>query len=73
MRLKVRVQPRAPRDEVIKQPDGTIKVKTTAAAVKGAANKACIELIAEHFNVKRSDVRIISGLTSRDKIIEIER
>ncbi len=73
MRLKVRVQPRAPRDEVIEQPDSIIKVKTTAAAVKGAANKACIELLAEHFNVKRSDVRIISGLTSREKIVEIER
>lgn len=73
MRLKVRVQPRAPRDEVIEQPDSIVKVKTTAAAVNWAANKACIKLLAEHFNVKRFNVRIISGLTSREKIVEIER
>lgn len=73
MRVKVRVQPKAAREEVMEQLDGTLKVKTTAPPVKGAANRACIELLAKHFGVKRSNVRIIAGHTSRDKIVEVDQ
>ena len=73
LRIKIRVQPRAPRDEITERPDGTLKVKTTALPVKGAANKACIELLAKHFGVKKSNVKIVAGLESRDKLIEVEQ
>ncbi len=73
LRIKVRVQPKASREEVMEQLDGTLKVKTTAPPVKGAANRACIELLAKHFGVKRSNVRIIAGHTSRDKIVEVDQ
>ena len=73
MRIKIRVQPKASRDEIIELPDGTLKVKTTAPPVKGAANKACIELLAKHFGVKKSNVKIVAGLESRDKLIEVEQ
>lgn len=73
LRIKIRVQPKAPRDETIELPDGTLKVKTTAPPVKGAANKACIELLAKHFGVKKSNVKIVAGLESRDKLIEVKQ
>ena len=71
LQLKIRVQPRASKDEVIEQLDGTLKIKTTAPPVNDAANKACVELLANHFGVKKSDVKIVSGARSRDKIFEI--
>jgi hypothetical protein len=73
LRVEVRIQPKASRDEVIEQPDGTLKVKTTAPPVKGAANRACMGLLAEYFGVRKSDIRIVSGFTSRNKVIEIEK
>lgn len=39
--------------------------------LEGKANRRIIELLAEYFNVPKSKVKIISGLTSREKIIEI--
>jgi len=47
------------------------KVYLTAPAVEGKANRALIEFLAEHFDVKKSQVRIIRGLKSRNKVIQI--
>jgi uncharacterized protein (TIGR00251 family) len=38
---------------------------------QGKANEAVIRLLAEHFGVPRSQVRILSGFRSRNKVIEI--
>ncbi|PIP50724.1 hypothetical protein COX11_02610, partial [Candidatus Berkelbacteria bacterium CG23_combo_of_CG06-09_8_20_14_all_41_73] len=38
---------------------------------EGAANKALIALLSKHFDVAKSQVKIISGLTSRNKVVEI--
>lgn len=40
-------------------------------AVDGKANKAVIALLADYFEVSKSQVKITGGLTSRNKIIEI--
>ena len=71
LKINVRVQPRASKDEVIEQLDGTLKIRTTAPPINDAANKACIGLLTKHFGVKKSDVKIISGAKSRNKIFEI--
>lgn len=47
------------------------KVYLTAPAVEGKANKALIEFLAEHFDVKKSQITIMKGLKSRTKIIRI--
>jgi uncharacterized protein (TIGR00251 family) len=72
MRFKVKVVPNARRDEVLEDGD-SLKVRLTVPATKGKANRALIELLAEHFHVKKRDVRIIKGERSREKIIEILR
>lgn len=63
--------PKSSREEVVEEAGG-LKVYVKAAPDKGKANKAVIELMAEHYGVKRSAVTIVSGETSRRKIIEIE-
>lgn len=49
-----------------------LKVAVTAAPENNKANEAIIALIAEHLNVAKGKVRVISGMTSRRKIIEID-
>lgn len=69
--MKVRVQPRAKRNAVVAGPDGSLKVYVTAPPEGGRANEAVIELLAEHFGVKRRQVEIVAGATSRTKTIRI--
>ena len=70
MRVSIKVMPKSSREEVVEGDDG-IKVYVKAAPDKGKANKAVIELVAEHYGVKRSAVTIVSGETGRHKIVEI--
>ena len=46
-------------------------VAVNARAVEGAANRAIEKAIAEHFNVAPSRVRIVSGQTAKEKVVEI--
>lgn len=70
MRLNVRVQPKAKQNKLVKE-DDRFKVYLTAPPIEGRANQALIELLAEHFKVKRGQVKILKGLKSRDKLIKI--
>ena len=40
--------------------------------IKGRANVAIIEALAKHFKVPLSKVRLVSGFSSRQKVLEIE-
>ncbi|GAB2670513.1 DUF167 domain-containing protein [Nocardia goodfellowii] len=53
--------------------DGTLTLYVRAPAVEGKANKAAIELLAEHYGVSKSSVRLIAGAGSRFKRFEIDR
>jgi len=46
-------------------------VRVKAQPMEGKANEAVIKLLAEYFRVTRSSVRITSGLSGRNKIVEI--
>ena len=71
MELKVRVQPRASRNEVVGWREGTLVLRLTAPPVEGRANQAVIEFFADLFAIPRSSVTIASGETSRNKIVRI--
>ena len=70
-RLEVRVIPRARRDEVGGERDGRLVVRTTAAPVDGAANRAVAKLLAAHLGVARRDIEVVRGHRSRDKTVEV--
>ncbi len=73
MITKVRVLPRSSRNEVVgEMADGTLKVKLTAPPVDGRANIALVDLLSNYFTVKKIHIKIISGLTSKNKIVKIE-
>lgn len=68
----IKVVPRAKQAKVEKIDDDNLKVWLTAPPVDNKANLALIKLIAEEFNVKRNQISIIKGVTSRNKVIKIE-
>jgi hypothetical protein len=70
MKISIRVIPKAKQNKVIAEPN-RLKVYLTAPPVEGKANQALIEILAEHYGVRRSQVRIISGQKGRDKVVEI--
>jgi uncharacterized protein (TIGR00251 family) len=51
--------------------DGSIKVRLTAPPVDGAANEALVKFLADTLSVAKSQVEIVSGHTSRDKVLRI--
>jgi uncharacterized protein (TIGR00251 family) len=65
--IAVRAQPGARRNAVVGEQNGTLKVSVTAPPDKGRANKAIEEVLAEAIGLKKSQVELISGPTSRDK------
>ena len=69
--FRVRVQPRASKDEVAGEIGGALKVRLQAPAVEGRANEALIEFLAQLLKTPKSAVRILSGDRSRTKRIEI--
>lgn len=70
MKISVRVVASAGRNLVKKE--GTLhKVYLTAPAVDGKANKLLIEILAEYFSVRKSQLEITKGLKSRNKMINI--
>jgi uncharacterized protein (TIGR00251 family) len=71
VRLQVRVQPRASRNEIAVQQDGALKVRLTAPPVDGAANEALVAFLADRLGVPRRNVAIVGGMTSRTKTVEV--
>jgi uncharacterized protein (TIGR00251 family) len=69
--FRVRVQPRAARDEVAGEHNGAIKLRISAPPVDGKANEACRRLIAKLVAVSPSMVEIIAGESSKDKVIRV--
>ena len=49
--------------------DGALRVRVTATATDGKANKAVVKLLAKHLGVAPSSIEIVRGHTSRDKLI----
>lgn len=70
MKLNIRVITKAKQQKVVKEENG-LKVYLNAPPVDGKANKALIELLAEYFKIKKNKIKIVKGLKSRDKIIEL--
>jgi uncharacterized protein (TIGR00251 family) len=67
----VQVIPRASRNEIEGIKGNALKVRVTAPPVEGAANKALIELLAERLEVRKSQIEIVAGQTSRHKMVSV--
>ncbi|HEX8007613.1 MAG TPA: DUF167 domain-containing protein [Trebonia sp.] len=71
MRIAIRVKPGSTRTAVGGRRGDALVVLVTARAVDGKATEAALRAIAEAFDVRRRDVSLVTGATSRDKVVEI--
>jgi hypothetical protein len=71
-RLTVKVHPRAKRSGFAGRLGDAWKLDLAAPPVDGKANDECVRYLAEWAGVARSQVRIVTGATSRRKVVEIE-
>jgi len=71
MIIKVKVSPGASAQKDAQMPDGTLKIWLTARPHDNEANEALIEYLADKFDTAKSRVKIIKGLTVKNKIVEI--
>jgi len=68
----IQVTPRAARAEIAGVQDDALKVKVTALPVEGAANEACIKLLAKELGLKKSQLEIFAGGKSRRKTVIVK-
>ena len=71
-RITVKVQPRAKTTALAEKVGDAYKLRLAAPPVDGKANEACIRFFAGLFGVAPSAVRIVQGLSSRMKVVEID-
>ncbi len=69
--FQILVQPRAGRSRVIGEINGALKIKIAAPPVDGEANEECQRFLAQVLDVRRADIEIVSGMTSRKKAIRV--
>ena len=73
MKIFVKAKPTAKENKVEKIDDFHFTVSVTEIPRQGKANQAIIKILADYFKVSSQSVKIVSGYTSRQKIIEITR
>jgi len=71
MKIQAVVKTTARKNSVEVREDGSIFVCVNVPPAEGKANKKVIEVVAEYFHKPKSSVTIVSGKTSRKKLIEI--
>jgi uncharacterized protein (TIGR00251 family) len=71
VRFSVRLQPRASKNEIVGLQGASLKVRVTAPPVDGLANEALIEFLSSALKISRRNVCIVSGHSSRTKVVEI--
>jgi uncharacterized protein len=70
--LKVYLQPKSSRNEIVGPYRDGIKVKITAPPVEGKANEGLIRFLARELNLAPSQIEIIKGHHSREKTLRID-
>ena len=71
MKIKIYVQPRASRSEVVGLHGDAIKIRLAAPPVDGAANQELVRFLAKTLGIAASNITITQGQTSRTKTVEV--
>lgn len=70
--LRLRIAPRSSANRVGDVRGDELKVHLNAPPVEGRANEALIRFLAEKLDVPRASVRLVTGQTSRHKVVRVE-
>lgn len=71
MKIRVNVKPNSKQQKIEESADGTLIIWLKSPPVDGKANQELIKVLAKKYGVAKSQITIESGLTSKNKIIEI--
>ena len=69
--LKIYLQPKASKNEIVGPYRDGIKVRVTAPPVGGKANEALLRFLATSFDLSPSQVEILKGHHSREKVLRL--
>lgn len=69
--VEIKVTPQSGRQAIVIDKSGILKFFLIAPPEDGKANKEVVQIISQKLNIKKTQIDIISGLTSRKKRIEI--
>jgi uncharacterized protein YggU (UPF0235/DUF167 family) len=72
VRVAIRVKPGSARASVGGRYGDAIVVAVSERAVDGKATEAALRAVAGAFGVRRRDVTLVTGATSRDKVVDID-
>lgn len=72
MQKRVKVKPNSKQQSVKEETDGSLTIDLKSPPVDGKANEELIKTLAKKFDVPKSKIRIKSGLSSRQKLIEVD-
>ena len=70
--IKISVHPKSTHRGISGISGDVLKIKVNAPPVGGAANKEVIEILSDKFHIRKTAIKIIKGLTSRNKVVELE-
>lgn len=69
--VKVYLHPKSSKNEILGPFRDGIKVKITAPPVEGKANEGLIRFLAKQWGISASQIEIVRGHHSREKILKI--
>lgn len=70
-RIKVKIITRAKHNQIVGWEGEVLKIKLSAAPVDNKANEALADFLSKNWGVAKSDIKIIRGLKSRNKVLEV--
>lgn len=73
MQKIVKVKPNSQQQKIEELADGSLNVHLKSPPIDGKANEELIKLLAKKFDVPKSAITIKSGVTSRNKLIIIDK
>ncbi|MDD4289845.1 MAG: DUF167 domain-containing protein [Patescibacteria group bacterium] len=71
MKYTIKIQPNANENKIVEEKDDFLKIKIHAIPEHGKANDELIKFLSKHFKIPKSNIGIIKGKTSKNKIVEI--
>ena len=71
MKINIKVKTNSKEQGVGMLPDGIYLVKVKSEPIKGKANTEIVKVLAKHFNTTQSNIKIIRGVRSINKIVEV--
>ena len=69
--IKIKVEPRSSKSGIVGPYGDSLKVKLTSPPVDGKANKELIALLSKELKVRKKDIEIVSGQSSKNKVVKI--